>query len=55
MSVCRDLTATTDATDALADSEAKFRHAFDDAPIGMTLTGFDGTILSANAAFADPI
>ncbi|MGV8964893.1 MAG: EAL domain-containing protein [Cellulomonas sp.] len=53
MSVCRDVTATTDATDALADSEAKFRHAFDDAPIGMTLTGLDGAILSANAAFAD--
>jgi len=53
MSVCRDVTATTDATDALADNEAKFRHAFDDAPTGMTLTGLDGAILSVNAAFAD--
>jgi diguanylate cyclase (GGDEF)-like protein/PAS domain S-box-containing protein len=53
MSVCRDVTATTNAQDALANSEAKFRHAFDDAPTGMTLTGLDGTILTVNAAFAD--
>ncbi len=53
LSVCRDVTATTEARNALADSEAKFRHAFDDAPTGMSLTGLDGTILRVNAAFAD--
>jgi PAS domain S-box-containing protein len=52
LSVCRDVTATTDAQDALAESEARFRHAFDDAPTGMALTGLDGAILSVNAAFA---
>ena len=53
LSVCRDVTATTDAQDALADSEARFRHAFDHAPTGMALTGLDGAILSVNGAFAD--
>ena len=37
---------------ALADSEAMFRYAFDDAPIGMALTGLDGAFLRVNKAFA---
>ncbi|QTE27796.1 sensor domain-containing phosphodiesterase [Pengzhenrongella sicca] len=52
ISVCRDVTAVVAAQHELADSESKFRHAFDDAPIGMALSGLDGRILRVNAAFA---
>jgi PAS domain S-box-containing protein len=52
LSVSRDVTATVEARRALADSEAMFRHAFDDAPIGMTLTRMDGRLLRVNKAFA---
>ncbi|NMR21016.1 EAL domain-containing protein [Cellulomonas fimi] len=48
-----DVTQAVEAQDALEDSEAKFRHAFDGAPIGMALTGLDGRVLRVNAAFAD--
>ena len=52
LSVSRDVTATVQAREALAESEAMFRHAFDDAPIGMALTGLDGTLLRVNTSFA---
>ena len=52
LSVSRDVTTTVRAQRALADSEAMFRHAFDDAPIGMALTGLDGGFLRVNKAFA---
>ena len=52
LTVCHDITATVQAQQALADSEAMFRHAFDDAPIGMALTGLDGSFLRVNKAFA---
>jgi diguanylate cyclase (GGDEF)-like protein/PAS domain S-box-containing protein len=52
LSVCRDVTGTVAAQQALADSEAMFRHAFDYAPIGMALTGLDGSFLRVNKAFA---
>jgi diguanylate cyclase (GGDEF)-like protein/PAS domain S-box-containing protein len=51
LSVSRDVTTTVRAQRALADSEAMFRHAFDDAPIGMALTGLDGSFLRVNKAF----
>ena len=41
-----------EAQQALTGSEAMFRHAFDDAPIGMALTGLDGSFLRVNKAFA---
>ncbi|MGY1841204.1 MULTISPECIES: EAL domain-containing protein [unclassified Modestobacter] len=52
LSVSRDVTATVEARRALAASESMFRHAFDDAPIGMTLTRMDGRLLRVNKAFA---
>ncbi len=52
LSVSRDVTSTVQAQRALADSEAMFRHAFDDAPIGMALTTLDGAFLRVNKAFA---
>jgi PAS domain S-box-containing protein len=52
LTVCHDVTAAVQAQQALADSEAMFRHAFDDAPIGMALTGLDGSFLRVNKAFA---
>jgi len=42
--------------DARADalhSRESFRHAFDDAPIGMALTGLDGVVQRANAALCE--
>jgi diguanylate cyclase (GGDEF)-like protein/PAS domain S-box-containing protein len=52
LTVCHDVTAAVEAQQALAGSEAMFRHAFDDAPIGMALTGLDGSFLRVNKAFA---
>jgi PAS domain S-box-containing protein len=52
LSVSRDVTSTVQAQRALAESEAMFRHAFDDAPIGMALTTLDGSFLRVNKAFA---
>jgi diguanylate cyclase (GGDEF)-like protein/PAS domain S-box-containing protein len=52
LSVSRDVTATVQAQRALTDSELMFRHAFDDAPIGMLLARTDGSLLRVNRAFA---
>jgi diguanylate cyclase (GGDEF)-like protein/PAS domain S-box-containing protein len=52
LSVCRDVTATVQARRALSDGEQMFRHAFDDAPIGMLLARTDGSLLRVNKAFA---
>jgi two-component system cell cycle sensor histidine kinase/response regulator CckA len=45
--------ATADARGALEDSEARFRSAFDDAPIGMVLVDLSATIIRGNDAFAE--
>jgi PAS domain S-box-containing protein len=55
LTVCQDVTAVTSAQLALASSEDRFRHAFDDAPFAMALSGMDGTFLRVNTAFADLI
>jgi PAS domain S-box-containing protein len=52
LTVCRDVTEAVEAQRALADSEAMFRYAFDDAPIGMALTNLDGAFMRVNKAFA---
>ena len=36
-------------------SRERFRHAFDDAPIGMALTGLDGVVQRANAALCERV
>ena len=46
----QDITARKHAEDGLADSEQRFRAAFDDAPIGMALVGVDGRLLRVNRA-----
>ncbi len=40
---------------ALADAEARFRNAFEFAPIGMAMATTDGCLLRVNRAFADVI
>ncbi|WP_091363664.1 EAL domain-containing protein [Geodermatophilus telluris] len=52
VTVSRDVTAAVAAQEALAESESMFRHAFDDAPIGMALTDLDGRFIRVNKAFA---
>ncbi len=52
LSVSRDVTAAVEAQVALRESEARFRHAFDDAPTGMAITRLDGSFVRVNTAFA---
>jgi diguanylate cyclase (GGDEF)-like protein/PAS domain S-box-containing protein len=52
VTVSRDVTTVVATQEALAESEAMFRHAFDDAPIGMALTGLDGRFIRVNKAYA---
>lgn len=51
--VGRDVTAVVTAERQLAESESRFRRAFDEAPIGMAMTTLEGRFLRVNAAFAD--
>ena len=51
--IARDVTAEVTARRALAESEAKFREAFDGAPIGMAINRLDGTFLDVNQALAE--
>nr|WP_283250971.1 EAL domain-containing protein [Rhabdothermincola salaria] len=46
-----DLTRLRAAEDALATSEARFRRAFDESPIGMGLSSGDGRLLWVNDSF----
>ena len=46
-----DLTRLRQAEDALATSEARFRRAFDEAPIGMALGSADSRLMWVNDAF----
>ncbi|MFZ5482225.1 MAG: PAS domain S-box protein [Myxococcota bacterium] len=56
-----DLTARIDAAERLHESEARFRSAFEQAPFGMCLIGFDGCFVRVNRAgcqilgFADEV
>jgi PAS domain S-box-containing protein/diguanylate cyclase (GGDEF)-like protein len=52
LSVARDVTAVVHAEEERAASERRFRHAFDDAPIGMAMTTLDGRFIRVNRAFA---
>lgn len=51
--VAKDITAAAQAKRALAESEAKFREAFDGAPIGMAINRLDGTFLDVNQTLAE--
>ncbi|NER36527.1 MAG: PAS domain S-box protein [Oscillatoria sp. SIO1A7] len=46
-----DITDRQEATEALRESEEKFRRIFEEAPIGMNLTDSSGRYLQANPAF----
>ena len=52
LSVARDVTAVVSAEEETAASERRFRHAFDDAPIGMAMTTLDGAFIRVNRSFA---
>lgn len=50
--IVRDITARKQAEAALLGSEAKFRHLFESAPVGIfSLRLFDGSLLDANQQF----
>ncbi|UQX90277.1 EAL domain-containing protein [Jatrophihabitans telluris] len=51
--IARDVTAAVEAQRAVTESEAKFREAFDGAPIGMAINRLDGTFLDVNHALAE--
>jgi len=53
VSMSRDVTRQVEAERELANTEARFRWAFDQAPVGMALSGFDGVLQRANRALAD--
>jgi len=46
----RDVHARAEAERAKADAEARFRTAFEEAPIGMAIAGIDGRFLQVNRA-----
>lgn len=52
-SFAMDISERIRAQSVLLESEELFRHAFDNAPIGMALIGLDGTRLRVNQALAD--
>ncbi|WP_205696057.1 PAS domain S-box protein [Conexibacter sp. SYSU D00693] len=46
-----DITERMRVEAALRDEEERFRHAFEDAPVGMLLADLDGSVLQVNPAF----
>lgn len=50
---CRDITRRRDTENALKESEHRFRTAFSNAPIGISLTEFDGRLSSVNQAYCN--
>ncbi|MGO9901190.1 MAG: PAS domain S-box protein [Solirubrobacteraceae bacterium] len=49
----RDITARMRASEALGLAEERFRRAFEEAPIGMSLVALDGRCMSANRALCE--
>jgi PAS domain S-box-containing protein len=52
VSTSKDITAEVQAEHDRAEAEADFQWAFEEAPIGMAISSFDGVILRVNAAYA---
>jgi diguanylate cyclase (GGDEF)-like protein/PAS domain S-box-containing protein len=50
---CVDITERRVAEDALRQAEGRFRTAFEEAPIGMCLTGLDGCFLKVNRSLCE--
>jgi diguanylate cyclase (GGDEF)-like protein/PAS domain S-box-containing protein len=48
----KDVHASREAGERLSDAEARFRSAFHNSAIGITITGLDARFVSVNAAFA---
>jgi PAS domain S-box-containing protein len=53
--VTRDLTQQRLVDAALRESEERFRHTIDDAPIGMALVSLDGHFVRVNRAFCEVV
>ncbi len=53
LGIDRDITDLKRATEALRESEERFRSAYEYAPIGMALVGLDGRWIQANRALCD--
>ena len=53
--VTRDLTQRRLADQALRESEERFRHAIDDAPVGTALVSLDGHFVRVNRAFCEVV
>jgi diguanylate cyclase (GGDEF)-like protein/PAS domain S-box-containing protein len=51
--IARDVTEQKTAEDAQAESEARFRAAFERSPLGIALITLEGHIMDANAAFSE--
>ena len=51
--VLNDVTELKQAERVLRESEERFRNIFEEAPIGMTVIGLDGSLLQMNKAFCE--
>ncbi len=51
--VLNDITEQKRTERALRDSEERFRHIFEETPIGMAVVDLDGTLLQVNKAFCE--
>lgn len=49
----REVTAIKQAAEGLRKSEEQFRLAFEVAPVGMTISGIDGSLMQCNRAFCE--